>query len=244
MASGGRAARRREQRAQQKFLEGPVPNVQRPMLKIIDKPFPGHDPERHTQVLHRDQRLYHGSSRDIQGQILPNKIHKQGRANFDSDPNDHPDRLRLDTWLRHNKAYGTASEPYAWEVFAHGTADRPGGGRGRVYDIGAVRDQRRGLQPGAYSNEVTNDAFKIHHQLDVKPGHQGTLPIDWRPYAAHPHNRQGPGSDARMNHPSPAHQEWDDLRAKATEIQQRKAEQNPPPVTQYQPHEQLSLQFG
>ena len=43
--------------------------------------------------------------------------------------------------------------------------------------------------------------FKVEEQIDVKPGHQGTLPINWNQFAKYG------GSDGYANHPSPEHEQ-------------------------------------
>lgn len=153
-----------------------------------------------------NNRLLHGTARDIEGAILPASVHGQGLTNKETpgpivgNKFRTPERIEEDRWLRHNKAYATPNEDYAWDKFAHATADR-GGGRGRVYEVEPQPDMR----PGAFTKEYVADKFPISQQFDIKPGHQGTFPIDWRPYAT-PKYQGGEGSDEFINHPSPFHE--------------------------------------
>jgi hypothetical protein len=161
--------------------------------------------------------LYHGTPRDIEGDILPNAVHKKGRANeptqqYSGDGRGDsiyrtPERLALDEHFRKNKAYATEHEDYAWTL-AHKAANNSGG-RGRVYVVGEQPD----IENGAFNAEFVADKFPIKERIDIKPGHQGTLPIDWTPYGSKTYEGQALAagidfnSDVHWNHPSPERQE-------------------------------------
>lgn len=130
--------------------------------------------------------LFHGTSRSFSGAVLPNNVHNQGKLNTPTaavSANGQNVRnqatLDADETLRNRQAFATREEPYAWDVFAHRTANR-GGGRGKVLKVSEQPDQAE----GAFGREVVADKFPIEGENTIKPGHQGTLDIDWRPYVA------------------------------------------------------------
>lgn len=181
--------------------------------------------------------LFHGTSRDIEGSILPRSIHKQPRGSGKTSWEDRPTygagqeyveaQKALDDYYREHKAYATPNEHYAWNRFAHPTADR-GGERGRVYEVEAPWDED--VDAGAFSGEYVANRFDITKQHDVKPGRQGTLPIDWRPHvlsrsqmdAANLHKsatadrwrglnvwtKSGKPTDQFANHPEHYQEDW------------------------------------
>lgn len=148
------------------------------------------------------QFLYHGTTREIEGQILPAKVHG-GQSYWGATGGD---------------VRGEASEDYAW-AHPHETKtwdaamDRtnfhyqqwdesnphPIAPRARVYAVHPNENQSPGNDV-SMAGEIKSTHFKIAHPIDIMPGHQGTFPeVNWNEHVKA--DTYLPG-DEDANHPS------------------------------------------
>jgi hypothetical protein len=145
------------------------------------------------------QFLYHGTVHDIEGQILPAKVHG-GRSYWGDVGSERGEPAKEHAWTH-------PDESVAWDAamdrvnnhYREGEEFAP---RGRVYAAHPNAEQTPGSDK-SMSGEVKSTHFDIAHQIDIMPGHQGTFPeINWNQHVKT--SRPGgylPGEED-ANHPS------------------------------------------
>lgn len=142
--------------------------------------------------------LYHGSARDIPGRVLPASQTRHKRVNFEglSDK---------------DAAYATENEDTAWEYGAHAVLGRPHSGvpgRLRVHEVEPHPDMEVGqFHPDHPDFDIHRENlsewkaphFDVKRTIDIKPGQQGTFPLNWNQFRKHP--TQEPRWGDPINHP-------------------------------------------
>jgi hypothetical protein len=159
-----------------------------------------------TAADHLSGPLFHGSVHPLEGDtLLPGK-----RIGADY----------RDVHVRHGQSNkevvsATSREATAWHM-----AQRQSSGRARVHVLEPHPETRVGVENEAHpayqadqrrttwtmspiedNHEYVAPSFKVKQTHDTKPGHQGTLPIDWRHHQVRPRSEYV--EDA--NHPYPGH---------------------------------------
>lgn len=115
-------------------------------------------------------KYYHGTTADIPigGRILP----KRDVVKFDKNA------INTDT-VRDDAAHATTDEKTAWS-FGFWNAGKAG--RVRVYEVEPGTNFRHVEDDPHAENEALADYFVVKNRIDIQPGHQGTLPLDWGKY--------------------------------------------------------------
>ena len=163
--------------------------------------------------------LFHGTIADIQGAVRPvgrgkGSVWGSTGWRFGQRADEHAFATEREdqAWDFASAAHRGHRQPN--EALGH---NRPDVGRARVYRVGPAPDQRmgayhpehplfdtrdtarirRGEGPlGQHWEHISKVGFPVLEQLDIKPGHQGTFPIDWRPWS-----RRGPLRPQRQQVP-------------------------------------------
>ena len=162
--------------------------------------------------------LFHGTIADIQGAVRPvgrgkGSVWGSTGWRFGQRADEHAFATEREdqAWDFASAAHRGHRQPN--EALGH---NRPDVGRARVYRVGPAPDQRmgayhpehplfdtrdtarirRGEGPlGQHWEHISKVGFPVLEQLDIKPDHQGTFPIDWRPWST--------SHRADVNHPDP-----------------------------------------
>ncbi len=85
-------------------------------------------------------------------------------------------------------AFSTTDESTAWK-FANHAADVNPGGRTSVARVNPHPEQRKGIfhedhiGPGGIPGETVAPHFDVADRIDVRPGQQGTFPLNWNQFA-------------------------------------------------------------
>ena len=164
--------------------------------------------------------LFHGTTAEIP---MGDKVVPVGRGNSKSVHSSQGYR-----WGQRSDEHAFASEKEreAWDYaeMAEAGPRKPGSygsneppkGRARVYKVEPAADQVMGrYHPDHPANlkakewdrhepwheHLTKTGFKVVGQEDIKPGRQGTIPIDWRPSLGNPRSHHD------VNHPYPGEAE-------------------------------------
>lgn len=142
-------------------------------------------------------QFFHGTDANVHGSTLKPGT-AIGRSNFGAQkvPDQGP------------KVFSTNHEDVAWRFAGEAARARKRPGRERVHEVVPSAD----VKPGAYHSDhmdmsyddlaehVSNSA-KIVRTHDIKPGHQGTFPLNWHQFTS-PQHRKLYGL-APVNHPNP-----------------------------------------
>lgn len=104
--------------------------------------------------------LFHGTSADIQHDVLPARVHG-GTSHWGAMGSDKGQASR-------DHAFATTDEMTAWSFSGSG---RPG--RARVYEVGP----HPAMRPGVHTelHEMIAPSFPVKRPIDIMPGQQGTL---------------------------------------------------------------------
>lgn len=127
-------------------------------------------------------RLFHGTFHNLSGAVRPGD--DVGHSN-------HGDTGSEDGQPSRKFAFATGSEEHAWKY-----ASKWATGRSRVYEVSAPPSAEKGVYHEV-NNEYRAPEFPIKKQIDIMPGRQGTIPINWHQFAPHKYPDD-------VNHPSPA----------------------------------------
>lgn len=124
------------------------------------------------------QFLYHGTHREIEGEhILPAAQTNHGTINFQG-------------LSESDKAYATDQEDVAWQLAdtANSLTNRHEA-RTRVHSVEPNKDMTLGVNhpnnpgfSGENLGEWTAPKFKVKDRIDIMPGRQGTLPVNWNQF--------------------------------------------------------------
>ena len=142
------------------------------------------------------QFLFHGTTRDIEGQILPAKVHG-GHSYWGETGHTRSEPSNEYAWAHPN-------EQVAWQaaldrVESHYVEGEEKGPRARVYAVHPNENQSPGMDK-SMAGEIKSTHFDIAHPVDTMPGRQGTFPsINWNEYTGK--GQYLPG-DEDTNHPS------------------------------------------
>ena len=151
------------------------------------------------------QFLYHGTTREIKGQVLPAEVHG-GHSYWDTTGSTRDEPARKFAWAHPDE--GVTWDAAHDRVNAHIISDAEANGgedpplrRARVYAVKPNANQSPGHDP-SLPGEVKSTHFDIVHQIDTMPGRQGTFPdVNWNEYTKGSRSRYLPG-DEDANHPS------------------------------------------
>lgn len=128
------------------------------------------------------QFLYHGTSRDVEGAILPATVHGKG-SHWGSTGTKRGEPAEEHAWAH-------PSENVAWHA-AHQRViddtlnDRSWNPRARVYAVHPNEQQSPGSDM-SMAGEIKAPRFDIAQQVDIMPGRQGTFPgVNWNDFTRH-----------------------------------------------------------
>jgi len=139
----------------------------------------------------RPKRLYHGTRADISpwegvrpGRSVGYSTHGTTGAEYGQ--------------ASHDYAFATPSEEHAWRY----ADNADGSGRTRIYEVHANPYMKRGAFHDI-NQEWRADFFPIRRSIDIRPGRQGTLPLNWSQFHTPELAARGIAPDD-LDHPSPA----------------------------------------
>jgi hypothetical protein len=136
---------------------------------------------------------FHGTTGEVTGpEIVSPKISglPQRKGKMPNVPASHPQISAALTERahkeRHENTFATRSQAQAWRWALD---QAPLGSRSKVYEVGIPGNVSTRTAWSQRNNELMAPRFPIFERHDIRPPdpetgevHQGTLPIDWRPY--------------------------------------------------------------
>lgn len=147
------------------------------------------------------KQFFHGSSAAIPvgGTLVPGA--QIGKRNY-------PSLRTVGNRVSNSKVFTTTDENTAWDFADSGAKSNNPGIRQRVYVARPSEDARPGLNhnehprwngyTGGRENlkEYVSSTAEVADRIDIKPGHQGTFPLNWHQFT--PKNRW----HTDVNHPT------------------------------------------